>query len=241
MEPEVACVGRDLDPPSVANREDDFSEGSPHRSSPADRTSATANMSPRDHTGVSGQQLSTRWSAPQVGAWVQSRGIPSEVAQLFVAHEIEGTDLLAMTKDDLREIGVAKMGHLMKLVAGISELRQEAITPYTQRWATLLVSDGPQRVAALQAVVDGWRAGRWVLEQQPLGHGGSGAVFCSTDSHHAPERVAMKFIYQQDHNSGEREAALLQLIQHDHVCKLYEHHVSADGLLCGMVLELLAA
>ncbi len=37
----------------------------------------------------------------------------------------------------------------------------------------------------------------------------------------------------------EREAALMQRVAHQHVCKLFEHHVSQDGQLFGMVMELL--
>ncbi|MGB2262437.1 MAG: FAD-dependent monooxygenase, partial [Candidatus Puniceispirillaceae bacterium] len=37
----------------------------------------------------------------------------------------------------------------------------------------------------------------------------------------------------------EREAALMQRVAHERVCKLYEYHFSSDRQLCAMVMELL--
>ena len=37
----------------------------------------------------------------------------------------------------------------------------------------------------------------------------------------------------------EREAALMQRVAHQHVCKLYEHRALADGQLFAMIMELL--
>merc|ERR1711988_1964989 len=66
------------------------------------------------------------WVSTQVVSWVRSRGIPDEVAALFGDHEVDGEDLLSMTKTELREVGVNKMGHLMKLAKGIAELNGTA-------------------------------------------------------------------------------------------------------------------
>lgn len=73
-----------------------------------------ATATPREHP--------KQWVSSQVVSWVRSRGIPDEVAALFAEHEVEGEDLLCMTRAELREVGVAKMGHLMKLAKGIAEL-----------------------------------------------------------------------------------------------------------------------
>jgi len=48
--------------------------------------------------------------------------VPDEVAALFAEHEVDGDDLLSMTKTELREVGVTKIGHQIKLVKGIAEL-----------------------------------------------------------------------------------------------------------------------
>jgi hypothetical protein len=71
---------------------------------------------------VTPRELPAQWVSTQVVAWVRSRGIPEDVAALFAEHEVEGEDLLSMTKEELQEVGVTKMGHLKKLIRGITEL-----------------------------------------------------------------------------------------------------------------------
>ena len=75
------------------------------------------------------RECPSEWNSSQVVSWVRSRGVPTEVAALFAEHEVDGNDLLSMTKTELREVGVTKMGHLMKLVKGISELNGTATAP----------------------------------------------------------------------------------------------------------------
>eukprot|EP01045_Picozoa_sp_COSAG04_P001762 COSAG04_NODE_60_length_30221_cov_15.908837_9_plen_246_part_00 len=104
-------------------------------------------------------------------------------------------------------------------------------------WGRLLASSTPERRATLQSVLDEWRPGRWTLSEGELGRGSSGAVFQSSDSRLG--HVAIKFTHGHEQNKLEREAALMQRVAHQHICKLYEHHVSADGQLFAMVLELL--
>lgn len=70
-----------------------------------------------------------QWNTSQVHSWVRSRGIPDTVAALFVEHEVDGNDLLTLTKTELREIGVNKVGHLKKLMNGIAELNCSKTTP----------------------------------------------------------------------------------------------------------------
>jgi serine/threonine-protein kinase len=86
-------------------------------------------------------------------------------------------------------------------------------------------------------VLDGWRKDRWVIEEQELGRGGSGAVFRCSDSRLG--QIAVKFSHSDEPRKLERETALMQRVAHERICRLYEHHVSADGRLFGMMLELL--
>ena len=116
----------------------------------------------------------------------------------------------------------------------------EAMTPRSARqWRALLDRSSPaaERRAALQSVLEGWHAGRWVLAEKELGHGSSGAVFGSSDSRLG--KVAVKFTQGEEQKKLEREAALMQRVAHQHICKLFEHHISQDGQLFGMVMELL--
>ena len=67
-----------------------------------------------------------QWTSSQVVAWVRSKGIADEVAALFAEHEVDGESLLCMTKEDLREVGVTKIGPLLKLSKGIAQLAVNA-------------------------------------------------------------------------------------------------------------------
>lgn len=89
-----------------------------------------ATATPREHP--------KQWVSSQVVSWVRSRNVPDEVAALFAEHEVDGDDLLSMTKTELREVGVTKIGHQMKLVKGIAELNG---TTSTAPMKTMVVAD----------------------------------------------------------------------------------------------------
>ena len=61
-----------------------------------------------------------------------------------------------------------------------------------------LVARGPveRHHSALQAALDAWHSGRWVLDDEELGHGGNGVVFASSDSRLG--KVAIKFKHGQE-------------------------------------------
>jgi hypothetical protein len=211
------------------------------------------------------------WSAEQAAQWaVGTLELPPDgaiAAQLhkeFEEEELDGRELLHKMRGTGKKLHKVLKGvvetdaaadatdatqRLLRASAGLREQAERALaspvsearTPFSVRWGALLATDGPDRLHALQAAADGWQAGRWVLQERLLGQGGGGAVFESTDKHHAPARVAIKFVHTDDGGRATitREAALMQRVAHQHICKLYEHQVSGDGLLCGMVLELL--
>ena len=54
---------------------------------------------------------------------VRSRGMPGEIAALFDEHELEGEDLLCMEEAELRDVGVTRRSHLIRLARGIAELK----------------------------------------------------------------------------------------------------------------------
>ena len=210
------------------------------------------------------------WTEEQTARWVANvLGLSTDLAvaaqqrEVFEDEEIDGAQMQVIRERRLgRVLGrldVPMQGHgVGKLEDPAASARlvlharaellardcipvQEAPTPTSVRWSALLATEGPERLQILQAAVDSWQAGRWVLQERLLGHGSSGAVFESVDSHHVPKRVAIKFIHTDEDGREKitREAALMQRVDHPHVCKLHERHVSSDGLMCGMVLELL--
>ena len=48
--------------------------------------------------------------------------MPGEIAALFEEHELEGEDLLCMEEAELRDVGVTRRSHLIRLLRGIAEL-----------------------------------------------------------------------------------------------------------------------
>ncbi len=56
-----------------------------------------------------------------VGAWLEDHGL-GHYAEVFAANDIDAELLRALTADDLKELGVASLGHRKKLLAAIAEL-----------------------------------------------------------------------------------------------------------------------
>lgn len=81
-----------------------------------------------------------------VGAWLARLGM-GEYAAAFAANHIDASTLASLTADDLRELGVASLGHRKKLLQAIAELAQEPAAPPPQsataqhRQVTVLFAD----------------------------------------------------------------------------------------------------
>lgn len=63
-----------------------------------------------------------------VAGWLVRLGL-GQYAPSFAANDIDGAALPTLTADDLKELGVASLGHRKKLLAAIEELRPEAGSP----------------------------------------------------------------------------------------------------------------
>ena len=82
---------------------------------------------PRDTTA--------QWTTAECVRWAKARGVSTAVAERFREHEIDGSDLLCLTKDNLREMGIVQMGPLLKLTKGLTELQNgpgQAVAPATK-------------------------------------------------------------------------------------------------------------
>jgi tRNA A-37 threonylcarbamoyl transferase component Bud32 len=206
------------------------------------------------------------WTEPQVQAWLASLRLPkgSDVAvvqRAFSTDETDGDDLRDLKPKRLRRIlERAGLGEAATDIARVILARRDAIAqqedqaeggssspvaeahpPPSLRWGPLLAdrtAEGAERLReAAQAQLEELKPGRWVLELE-LGRGSSGAVFKSSDAR--LRAVAIKLSHCGDEPRRlEREAALMQRVSHERVCKLHEHHFSANQQLCAMVMELL--
>jgi PAS domain S-box-containing protein len=67
------------------------------------------------------------WSIQQVAAFLQQCGVESAVVTAAAAEMISGVELLDMTGDDLKELGMAQMGPRKKLLARIAKVRDKGL------------------------------------------------------------------------------------------------------------------
>lgn len=61
------------------------------------------------------------WTCANVCDWLVSIGM-GEHGHLFQENDIRGPNLLELSKDDLRELGVKKLGHRMTITNEVSRL-----------------------------------------------------------------------------------------------------------------------
>ena len=86
-----------------------------------------------------------------VGTWLSALGL-GQYAQAFADNDIDVEALRELTADDLKELGVASLGHRKKLLAAISDLaarasgvqpsqRPPSVPPGDLRQVTVLFAD----------------------------------------------------------------------------------------------------
>lgn len=61
------------------------------------------------------------WSMTDVAAWLDELGM-EQYAESFEENEICGSHLTEMTKDDLRELGIARLGHRLTIINALMKL-----------------------------------------------------------------------------------------------------------------------
>ena len=170
--------------------------------------------------------------------------LPLPELRRLVESEVEEDDILDAL-DECEESGGDEREVLIGLLAAggmdllLSPRVAEAPTPRSARWGALLADPTATQelAAAAQEALNSWRPQRWKLATPLLGRGGGGVVFRSSDSDLGT--VALKFAHSDEPRKLEREVRLMRRVAHPHVCDLREHHISADGKLFCMVLELL--
>ncbi|XP_050541600.1 diacylglycerol kinase eta-like isoform X2 [Daktulosphaira vitifoliae] len=63
----------------------------------------------------------TKWSIVEVGIWLKSIQI-SEYTELFINNDIRGKELLNLSRRDLKEMGITKVGHIKRILMAVKEL-----------------------------------------------------------------------------------------------------------------------
>uniref|UniRef100_A0A8B9MSG2 Diacylglycerol kinase n=1 Tax=Accipiter nisus TaxID=211598 RepID=A0A8B9MSG2_9AVES len=61
------------------------------------------------------------WGTEEVAAWLEHLSL-CEYKDIFIRHDVRGSELLQLERRDLKDLGVTKVGHMKRILHGIKEL-----------------------------------------------------------------------------------------------------------------------
>lgn len=64
------------------------------------------------------------WNAEEVGQWLEYLNM-GQYKESFVENDIQGSHLVELSKEDLSELGVKKLGHRLTIDDAIGKLRSQ--------------------------------------------------------------------------------------------------------------------
>ncbi|XP_066570937.1 diacylglycerol kinase eta isoform X2 [Amia ocellicauda] len=74
------------------------------------------------HKQKSNSSLSVeKWGTEEVAAWLDSLSL-GEYKDIFVRHDIQGSELVLLERRDLKDLGISKVGHMKRILQGIKEM-----------------------------------------------------------------------------------------------------------------------
>ncbi|KAM9373772.1 diacylglycerol kinase delta-like [Phaethornis superciliosus] len=62
-----------------------------------------------------------KWGSEEVAAWLEALGL-GEYREIFVRHDIQGSELILLERRDLKDLGITKVGHMKRILQAIKEL-----------------------------------------------------------------------------------------------------------------------
>uniref|UniRef100_H2ZSK0 Diacylglycerol kinase, eta n=1 Tax=Latimeria chalumnae TaxID=7897 RepID=H2ZSK0_LATCH len=62
-----------------------------------------------------------KWGTDEVAAWLDLLSL-GEYKEIFIRHDIRGSELLHLERRDLKDLGITKVGHMKRILQGIKEL-----------------------------------------------------------------------------------------------------------------------
>ncbi|XP_039940217.1 diacylglycerol kinase kappa isoform X2 [Hirundo rustica] len=65
--------------------------------------------------------LPDKWGSEEVAAWLEALGL-GEYRDIFVRHDIQGSELILLERRDLKDLGITKVGHMKRILQAIKEL-----------------------------------------------------------------------------------------------------------------------
>uniref|UniRef100_A0A4W3JGA7 Diacylglycerol kinase n=1 Tax=Callorhinchus milii TaxID=7868 RepID=A0A4W3JGA7_CALMI len=69
--------------------------------------------------------LVEKWATDEVAVWLESLSL-GEYKEIFIRHDIQGSELLHLERRDLKDLGVTKVGHVKRILHGIKEISRNA-------------------------------------------------------------------------------------------------------------------
>ncbi|XP_078419704.1 diacylglycerol kinase delta isoform X4 [Cetorhinus maximus] len=70
-----------------------------------------------------------QWGTEEVAAWLEHLSL-FEYRDIFIRHDIRGSELLHLERRDLKDLGIARVGHMKRILHGIKELSRN--TPVSE-------------------------------------------------------------------------------------------------------------
>ncbi|XP_041128244.1 diacylglycerol kinase eta-like isoform X1 [Polyodon spathula] len=68
-----------------------------------------------------------RWGTDEVAAWLDLLSL-GEYKEIFIRHDIRGSELLHLERRDLKDLGISKVGHMKRILQGIKELAKNTLS-----------------------------------------------------------------------------------------------------------------
>uniref|UniRef100_A0A8D2PSJ6 Diacylglycerol kinase n=1 Tax=Zosterops lateralis melanops TaxID=1220523 RepID=A0A8D2PSJ6_ZOSLA len=68
--------------------------------------------------------LADKWGSEEVAAWLEALGL-GEYRDIFVRHDIQGSELILLERRDLKDLGITKVGHMKRILQAIKELSNQ--------------------------------------------------------------------------------------------------------------------
>uniref|UniRef100_A0A8B9GYU4 Diacylglycerol kinase n=1 Tax=Astyanax mexicanus TaxID=7994 RepID=A0A8B9GYU4_ASTMX len=65
------------------------------------------------------------WGVEEVAAWLEQLCL-SEYKEIFIGHDVRGSELLHLERRDLKDLGVTKVGHMKRILQGIRDLSRSS-------------------------------------------------------------------------------------------------------------------
>uniref|UniRef100_A0AAR2L4B0 Diacylglycerol kinase n=1 Tax=Pygocentrus nattereri TaxID=42514 RepID=A0AAR2L4B0_PYGNA len=65
------------------------------------------------------------WGVEEVAAWLEQLCL-SEYKEIFIGHDVRGSELLHLERRDLKDLGVTKVGHMKRILQGIRDLSRNS-------------------------------------------------------------------------------------------------------------------